>query len=246
MKIAIFVFCVHLLIVAGLIYLHPPAPKRTTQKPVHITTQLVLIEEKKAPVVVIKEESSPLPVATIEPPSVKEEQLVVTAPSPKPIEIPVKTPKPEVKSADPPKPKPAPVSKKEVPKAPSQNEKLIALMKESLAKLNSNPQKTTTATAPKSAIGPLASETLAFETRYEEELTLYLQTLVALPEKGEVKLKLSLKREGIVQKIEILKASSEKNRAFLETALIALTFPPFGQHYKGEGSHTFTVTLKAD
>jgi hypothetical protein len=131
-----------------------------------------------------------------------------------------------------------------VTKESTHQKKLVSLMQQSLAALSE------TETAPMKAslktIGKLASDELFFETKYEEELILYLESWLTLPEKGEVKLKLTLKRDGSVEKIAILKATSERNSAYIESKLISLSFPRFDAHFKGENAHTFTITLKSE
>jgi len=123
-------------------------------------------------------------------------------------------------------------------------EKLISMMHQSLATLNTTASTSQPATPMKpNAIGKLTSETLSFEAKYEEELVLYLESLLSFPENGEVKLRLTLRREGSVQKIAILSSTSERNGKYIEATLATYSFPPFCAHYKGESTHTFTLTL---
>ncbi len=137
-----------------------------------------------------------------------------------------------------------------IPSGPN-HDKLISMVQKSLNTLNSthageaNPTSGKTPGSHKT-IGTLASEALAFEAKYEQELTSYLEALFSFPEKGEVKVKLTLKREGNVQDIEILKASSAKNREYVATSLASCSFPAFGTHFKGETAHTFTLNLTSE
>lgn len=151
-----------------------------------------------------------------------------------------------VQKATPKKPAAKPVASNPKP----DHDKLISMVQKSLNTLNTSGGSTgatgkgkPSASSTSNTIGTLASETLSFEAKYEEELVSYLQALLSFPEKGDVKIKLTLKREGNVQKIEILKASSSKNREYVESSLASCSFPSFGSHFKGEASHTFTLNL---
>ncbi len=66
---------------------------------------------------------------------------------------------------------------------------------------------------------------LAPEERYQESLLAYLQEALHLPEQGEVKIQLSIKEDGNLAKIVVLKAESVKNREYLEKQLPLLRFP---------------------
>ena len=136
------------------------------------------------------------------------------------------------------------------------HDKLISMVQKSLNTLNSTSGGKASPASGKAAgsktvgtsktIGPLASEALTFEARYEQELVSYLEALFSFPEKGDVKVKLTLKREGNVQNVEILKASSQKNREYVTTSLASCSFPAFGTHFKGEAVHTFTLNLTSE
>ena len=89
----------------------------------------------------------------------------------------------------------------------------------------------------------LASETLNSDGSYEELLVAALQAQLTLPEKGEVKLRLTLTRGGHIQKIESVQSVSAQNRTYIETALPNCYLPAFGTHFKGVAVHTFTFTL---
>ena len=137
-----------------------------------------------------------------------------------------------------------------VPSKPN-HEKLISMVQKSLNTLNSTSvtkagPASSKASGSRKTIGTLASEALTFEAKYEQELVSYLEALFSFPEKGEVKIKLTLKREGNVQNVEILKASSPKNREYVTTSLISCSFPAFGSHFKGESAHTFTLNLTSE
>jgi len=121
------------------------------------------------------------------------------------------------------------------PKAPTKKEKLISFLKE---------QKTTETAQKK--LETLSSENLKIQTAYQEELVLYLQTLLTLPEKGDVKLKCTLDRSGTVQSLQILAAASEQNRRYIEDSLLKLALPPFGSHFPNQTTHTFVLSLTSE
>lgn len=82
----------------------------------------------------------------------------------------------------------------------------------------------------------------------EEEITDYfvliashLKEALELPEHGEVKLELTVRKTGQIRKLRILHASSEKNQRYLELTLPVLTLPPFTDDLKNELEHTFTL-----
>lgn len=65
------------------------------------------------------------------------------------------------------------------------------------------------------------------QMNYSSLLVQFLEDRLILPEKGEVKLQLSLNKEGKVVSIDILKAESVKNREYLKNTLPQLSFPCF-------------------
>ncbi len=70
-------------------------------------------------------------------------------------------------------------------------------------------------------------ENQADDSSYYSSLIRRLQDELHLPEHGEVKIALTLKRDGSVIKVQVIKAESEKNRLFLEKHLPKVTFPHF-------------------
>lgn len=78
---------------------------------------------------------------------------------------------------------------------------------------------------------------------YQNELALRLKSLLHLPEFGEVKLRLTIKRNGSLAAMTILKSESEKNCKYLEKELKTLRFPDFSSSFDGEAEHSFTITL---
>ncbi|HEX2578990.1 MAG TPA: hypothetical protein VHK67_01120 [Rhabdochlamydiaceae bacterium] len=72
----------------------------------------------------------------------------------------------------------------------------------------------------------------------EELLASFLHTSLNLPEIGEVKIQLTLKKDGTVGHLHVLQAESQKNKAYLEKQLPLLKFPLLLDKEK-----TFTFTF---
>lgn len=81
------------------------------------------------------------------------------------------------------------------------------------------------------------------EGEYKEALVSYLHQSLNLPEFGEVKIQLTLNRDGTVVKLIVLKTESEKNKKHLEAALPLLKFPPLGGLYSKKQQQTFVLTF---
>lgn len=59
----------------------------------------------------------------------------------------------------------------------------------------------------------------------EESLVSFLHSSLNLPEFGEVKIQLTVKKDGTVTRLVVLQAESKKNKAYLEEYLPRLQFP---------------------
>jgi hypothetical protein len=144
-------------------------------------------------------------------------------------------------------PKAAPPAKKKPAKRESEGkprrEELRKLVQESLATLDAIAPAAEKIAKPSEQL-ELKSATLQFERNYQEELIVYLEQLLSLPEEGQIKLQLTLSREGVIRAHRILFATSEKNRNYLESMFPALHLPSFGSCFKGEKTHTFTIALR--
>lgn len=81
---------------------------------------------------------------------------------------------------------------------------------------------------------------IALESSYSEELVEILKESLHLPEYGEVKMQLKLNRDGSVLQVIVLKTESQKNKAYLQTELPRLKFPPLNVKKK---EVTFTLTF---
>lgn len=79
---------------------------------------------------------------------------------------------------------------------------------------------------------------------YEEILIQYLQQELELPEYGEVKLKLTLDREGNLLDHQVISSKSAKNTEFLKNRLPDLSFPCFNESGNKEKKITFTIRFQ--
>lgn len=59
----------------------------------------------------------------------------------------------------------------------------------------------------------------------EETLASFLHTSLNLPEFGEVKIQMTIKKDGTVARLSVLQAESRKNKSYLEKHLPLLKFP---------------------
>ena len=85
---------------------------------------------------------------------------------------------------------------------------------------------------------PEMSEGEEGEATEEESLVSFLHTSLNLPEFGEVKIQLTIKKDGTVTRLVVLQAESQKNKAYLEKHLPLLRFPLILDKDK-----TFTLTF---
>lgn len=81
---------------------------------------------------------------------------------------------------------------------------------------------------------------------YRETLAAYLKQQLRLPEFGEINIRLTLKRDGTVAKIEILSADNAVNKHYVEKTLAKLKMPLFGKSFANENEVTFTLTMKGE
>lgn len=88
-----------------------------------------------------------------------------------------------------------------------------------------------------------AEFTAANESSYYAALVSSLKSHLKLPELGEVKVQITIKRNGSVHKLEILGSKNDWNKEYLEKHLPELSLPPFGDNFKGKDKQTFTITL---
>lgn len=258
MKIPFCVICAHLFLIGTTLFFHSAPQKIVKRSPIAVKTYLT--PTAQASKVIQATPPAQPTIAQIVPPPQSTSSQATTPPTPiKEITTPPKTPAKAPPSLSTKPTKTSTTTKTEGKtkvqdkaktegKANASHDQLITLMQKSLQTLNGSGTKAETQPTP--VLGALASEALRFENRYEEELISFLESCLSFPEKGEenekVKLKLTLKRDGSVQKVEILQAHSEKNRYYCESTLNSLSFPPFGTYFKGKNQKIFTITLTTE
>jgi len=228
MKLFLSIFSLHIFLIAiGVFYDHSLSkPKKLTP----LIVRTVQLEKTKL--------AQAQPTNVISPP----------APAQKNVAPPQKSPPPPKKIAKSDKKKKATQSNKKNKEANKKNgdlsnnnkEKLRRLAEESLVALNQTGKRSHSAAAP---LPSISDSLISFERNYQDELISYLEQLLTLPEDGEVKMQLTLSREGQVHALRITQATSQKNRTYLETTVPTLQLPSFGSCFKQEKTHTFTITL---
>lgn len=92
-----------------------------------------------------------------------------------------------------------------------------------------------------SSLSPAESEEAS--TQYQDGLISHLQRSLHLPDYGEVKIQLTLKEDGSVIKVVVVKAESSKNRNYLEKNLPLLRFPRLDGSLADRKQHTFIITF---
>ncbi|HXF28746.1 MAG TPA: hypothetical protein VN457_02765 [Chlamydiales bacterium] len=103
-------------------------------------------------------------------------------------------------------------------------------------------------------IGALSSESLvhiesqgetltAQERTYYDELVTRLKLHLRLPEYGQVRMQLTLTKDGKVKNMTITSSKSKKNRDYVQNKLPQLTFPRFGDNFAGASAHAFHLNL---
>jgi hypothetical protein len=88
--------------------------------------------------------------------------------------------------------------------------------------------------------GDKQSETCNFTSH----LIQCLQNALELPEKGSVKLELTLNSSGKFLQMRILSGPSERNKKYLEETLAQVQYPAFTESMK-EKEHTFVITFSS-
>ena len=167
--------------------------------------------------------SKPIVIRTVLPPQVQP-KVIAAAPAPaasKPAPV---APK---KAPAPPKPKPAATKTT----APKKQEKVTPEIP---------PPPKTTLNVPRK-IQPKAEVTTDVDNlSYGELLIAYLQSILELPEMGEVKAHIKINARGALVDCEIIEAKSDRNAEFLRRRLPELTYP-LSNDFSGA---SFTVTFR--
>lgn len=221
-----------------------PADKKPAPKPQPVAKK----EPKKKPPAADKKPTAPK----------KSETPVAKKPAAKPA-TPVKKEVPTGIVKDKPPSGPPKPTAEEIA-AQKRQQTLIAQAKENIAKIGQSRDKGTVAATSGLPEGPsigrlesLHIDALPIdngvkftpqESNYRDELASRLKLLLSLPEFGEVRLKLTLDRNGKVTKFEVIKAENSANRKYVEKAVPGLKLPPFGNNFGNSETYTFNITLK--
>ncbi|MBM3208611.1 MAG: hypothetical protein FJZ57_08475 [Chlamydiae bacterium] len=78
---------------------------------------------------------------------------------------------------------------------------------------------------------------------YAEYLAIFLKQELKLPDFGEVKVEITLNKDGTVEKCLVLNSESIKNRKYLEERLPKLTFPNFKTNKTSKEKQHFVLTF---
>ncbi len=237
---------------------------------VHVA--LVVVMALGAPLSFSKKKKTPLAVRTITPKqiaAVPQPQAAPAAPVAPPEPKPVAEPKPAApqkkpmpKKEEPKKTaaKPAPAKKPSPKKSaatkpeppPKVPKKLLQELEESIAKIDGKRDKLAAQKKlepPKSLSPPPPQElfeereSLSDAMREQETLVSYLHQVLNLPDHGEVKIELTLRRDGSVARLVVLKSESEKNKTYLEKSLSHLKFPILDGMFSNKNQQTFILTF---
>jgi hypothetical protein len=153
------------------------------------------------------------------------------------------------------KSKPTPAKKTPPPQNRAKiSDSLLQELEESIAKIESKSDKGAAAKrAPDKSKtfapillqidSPLGNDASGEEGDYTDALVSHLHHSLSLPDYGEVKIQLSLRQDGSVAKLVVLKTQSEKNKQYLESNLPRLKFPRFDGAYANKKEYTFILTF---
>ena len=255
-QIAAAVCLVHLLLAAGLSIHHLATRRLRPAKPIAVrtlaapafATRAAAPVKKEAPKqpAIAKSAEKPLSKAAVKQETPKTDAAKKTAPA---------KPQPAKEKA---------AVKKTAPEkaAPSQetlaeSERALADLAESLKKI-SEPEETNSARTAlvlppvlsqnPLKIAPKIETSESFETdlapSYEQFLIAYLQTVLDLPEYGEVKIEIEIDRFGNLLRCAVLESRSAKNGEFLKKRLPELSFPCFNDFGITDLTLTFNIAFR--
>ncbi len=194
-----------------------------------------------------------------EPPKEQVKKETAKPPVPAPAPVQKQAPKPAVKK-DPAiadkvldkSKQPAPQKSPPVENRAKISDSLLKELEESIAKIENKSDKQIISnkapSVPKAArqiVLQIDQDTGADNTAgdYTDALISHLHRSLSLPEYGEVKIQLSLRQDGTVAKVIVLKTQNEKNRIYLESNLLNLRFPRFEGALANKKEYTFVLTF---
>lgn len=249
MKKPIIIFVVFLHVAILFCFSITPYKKPQIKRPLIVTTTIQIQEQKKQ-----KPKPPPSAPKAPQPPKISPPAPSPAQP-PKPVPVPARpkptpvkplTPAPAKPGAKPSPKKPTTTTKatKAIPEKrksvtepePMISEQLMREIEESIAKIEG-----------KNATVYIDNTLkLDYAEGYEEVLIAHLRSHLQLPEFGEVKIKLTLSKNGSVIKLSVLNAESERNKKHLETHLYTIQFPPLDVLGIKKPEQTFVLTFCND
>jgi hypothetical protein len=261
------VILIHLFFVLAILL----SPTFTFHKKEH-KSLIVKTVTLKAPHPAIIEKKNPHPRAGVNPKAASPKPVQKSIPVPKTQEMPrtQASPKKEKAPMAPPikkepaiadkqlsKNKQPPAKKNLIPQNRAKiSDSLLQELEESIAKIENKSDKGAASKKTPVSSKPLAPISLQIDTPsaefssvedgqsdYADTLVSHLHQCLSLPDYGEVKIQLSLRQDGTVVKVVVLKAQSEKNKQYLESNLSRLRFPRFEGVYASKKESTFTLTF---
>jgi hypothetical protein len=242
-KIYLLVLAVHIFCCLWIMISPAPLPKEATRGSLIVKTmpqasfkiETLKPEIKKSQRLApqAQERKSPKkPKAVLPPPAVK-----ASLPAQKSKSVKAKVSHPALPKSEPEK-KIAPVIPQDLLR---ELEETIAKIDEKRDKLYSNKEKVAEKRESAGSVSrPLIQSGLE-ELNFQESLIRALKESLTLPDFGEVKIELTLRHDGSVEKLKVLSAHSEKNRKYLETNLSTLKFPSLLSSKEKE--LTFVITF---
>ncbi len=233
----------HLIFLLAILFLSPDSFQKKERK--HLIVRTVI--EPPKPKITPTQKAIPRPAAPAPPspkkaPEVKK-QIAATPPASAKKTAAAKEPAIADKKLTP--------AKQAVPPSPRAkiSDNLLKDLEESIAKIENKSDKALINKKAFSAPIALQIDSLAendinsAESSYTDTLIGYLHEALSLPDYGEVKIQLSLRQDGTVVKVVVLKAKNEKNRLYLENNLPRLKFPRFDSSLTNKKEHTFVLTF---
>jgi len=215
-RVISFVISLHLIFIVVLLFTQNPVPPKRAHpiKVRDVQPRVVAVESRPAKVVA--------PVSTKRPPA-------KPTPSSAPQKATAKLVTAKKKAAAPSSTvKASPLPQPKTPPPPKIIEPEWAEIDQALAKIEQKVYSVETPVVPKQFVGE----------DVDALLTTFLHEALTLPEVGDVRVELTVGKEGAVEKVVILSSESEKNRHYLLAELPKLRLPLQGEQVK-----TWTLTF---
>ncbi len=243
---------IHALFLFMILFCNPSLPPLKKHKPLIVHT----VQPKPVQKITTLPTSKPQAPSTPKPqpapkPEVKKQQTPAVAPPAVKKQLEPKTPAIADKKLSSPQPTQKPKAAPEKARAKI-SDSLLKELEESIAKIETKSDKPTISKKTISSSKAMAPIVLQIDSQeeqsaetmsYTDTLISYLHQELRLPDYGEVKIQLSLRQDGTVAKLSVLKAKNEKNRQYLESQLSRLRFPCFEGTLANKKEHTFVLTF---